>query len=58
MSDKTQVCCLCGKPATADDPTTGESRGDKTAIELFISGVRGREAGLRRRLEDGKSMIN
>jgi hypothetical protein len=30
------------------------NRGDKTAIELFVAGVRGWEAGLRRRLEDGK----
>jgi hypothetical protein len=29
------------------------SRGDKTAIELFVAGVRGWEAGLRRRMEDG-----
>jgi len=32
-----------------------QSRGDKTAIELFIAGVRGWEAPLRRQLEDGKS---
>ena len=32
-----------------------ESRDDKTAIELFVAGVRGWEAGLRRKLEDGKS---
>ena len=31
------------------------SRGDKTAIELFIAGIQGWEAGLRRRLDDGKS---
>jgi hypothetical protein len=31
------------------------SRGDKTAIELFIAGVRGWEAGLRRQMDDGKS---
>ncbi len=31
------------------------SRGDKTAIELFVAGVRGWEAGLRRRLDDVKS---
>jgi len=30
-------------------------RGDKTAIELFLAGVRDWEAGLRRRLDDGKS---
>jgi hypothetical protein len=24
MSNKTRVCCLCGKPATADDPITRE----------------------------------
>jgi hypothetical protein len=29
------------------------SRGDKTAIELFIAGIRGWQAGLRRRLDDG-----
>jgi hypothetical protein len=27
------------------------SRGDKTAIELFIAGIRGWEAGLRRRMD-------
>jgi hypothetical protein len=31
-----------------------KSRGDKTAIELFVTGIRGWEAELRRRLEDGK----
>jgi hypothetical protein len=31
------------------------SRDDKTAIELFIGGVRGWEAGLRRRLESANS---
>jgi hypothetical protein len=31
-----------------------DSRGDKTGIELFIAGVRGWEAGLRRRLDDGE----
>jgi hypothetical protein len=31
------------------------SRGDKTAIELFVAGVRHWEAGVRRRLDDGKS---
>jgi hypothetical protein len=33
---------------------TRSNRGDKTAIELFIAGVRGWEAGLRRRMDDGK----
>jgi hypothetical protein len=36
---------------------TFKSRGDKTAIELFVAGVRGWEAGLRRFLApsaDGK----
>jgi hypothetical protein len=28
---------------------------DRTAIELFIAGVRGWEADIRRRLDDGKS---
>jgi hypothetical protein len=27
--------------------------GDKTAIELFVGGLRGWEAGLRRRMNDG-----
>jgi hypothetical protein len=30
------------------------SRGDKTAIELFIVGIRAWEAELRRRMEDAK----
>ncbi len=30
--------------------TVRESRGDKTAIELFIAGIKGWEAGLRRRI--------
>jgi len=32
-----------------------KSRGDRTPLELFIAGVQGWEAGLRRRLDDGKS---
>ena len=32
-----------------------KSRDDKTAIELFLAGIRGWEAGLRRKLENGKS---
>jgi hypothetical protein len=32
-----------------------DSRGDKTAIELFVAGIRGWEAGIRRRMDDGKS---
>jgi len=35
-----------------------EYRGDKTAIELFIAGLRGWEAGLRRRMDDGKANGN
>jgi hypothetical protein len=34
-----------------------KSRGDKTAIELFVAGVGGWEAGLRRRMDDGKAAI-
>jgi hypothetical protein len=34
------------------------SRGDKTAIELFLAGIRGWEAGLRRRMDDGKSKLD
>jgi hypothetical protein len=30
-----------------------DSRGNRTAIELFMAGIRGWEAGLRRRLDDG-----
>ena len=30
------------------------SRGDKTAIELFVAGIRGWEAGVRNQLIDGK----
>jgi hypothetical protein len=30
-------------------------RGDRTSIELFIAGVQGWEAGLRRQMDDGKS---
>ena len=29
------------------------SRGDKTAIELFLAGIRGWEAGLRRWMDNG-----
>jgi hypothetical protein len=32
-----------------------QSRDDKTAIELFLTGIWGWEAGLRRKLENGKS---
>jgi hypothetical protein len=31
-----------------------KSRGDKTPLELFTAGVRGWDAGIRRRLDDGK----
>lgn len=31
------------------------SRGDETAIELFIAGIQEWEAGIRRRVDDGKS---
>jgi hypothetical protein len=31
------------------------NRDDKTAIELFLTGIWGWEAGLRRKLENGKS---
>jgi len=31
------------------------SRGDKTAIELFLAGIRGWEAGLRQCLNEGKT---
>ena len=39
----------------AEGLVSENSRGDRTAIELFIAGVRGWEAGLRRRIGEGKS---
>jgi hypothetical protein len=39
----------------AEGPIAKSNRGDKTAIELFIAGVQGWEAGLRRRMDDSKS---
>jgi hypothetical protein len=38
----------------AEGLVSEKSRDDKTAIELFIAGVQGWEAGLRRRLDEGK----
>ena len=35
-----------------------KSRGDKTAVELFIGGIRGWEGDLRRRISDDKSYAN
>jgi len=40
------------QPTTAFDVTRG--RGDWTPLELFLAGIRGWEAGLRRRIDDGK----
>jgi len=37
----------------AEGLVSEKSRGDKTAIELFIAGIRGWEAGLRQCLNDG-----
>jgi hypothetical protein len=34
------------------DLSLHNSRGDKTAIELFVAGVRGWEAELQRRMDD------
>jgi hypothetical protein len=46
-------------PMVAFAPVAGfvgkRSRGDKTAIELFIAGVQGWEAGSRRTLDGGTS---
>jgi hypothetical protein len=39
----------------AEGLVSKNSRGDKTAIELFLAGVQGWEAVLRRGLEVGKS---
>jgi hypothetical protein len=33
------------------------NRGDKTQLELFLAGVQGWEAGLRRRMGDGKPKL-
>ena len=42
-------------PAVAFETTlSGE---DRTPFELFIAGVRGWEAGLRRQIEDGKPKL-
>jgi hypothetical protein len=50
---------LTCSPALLFSPRRGEkSRDDKTAIELFLTGVRGWEAGLWRRMNDGKSKQN
>jgi hypothetical protein len=44
------------KPIAANDDglLVPSSWGDKTAIELFLAGIRGWEAELRRRMGDGK----
>jgi hypothetical protein len=34
----------------------GDTRDNKTAIELFVAGVRGWEAGLRRQMDYGKPL--
>ena len=39
----------------AEGLVSKESLGDRTAIELFLAGIRGWEAGLRRQLVDGMS---
>jgi hypothetical protein len=39
----------------AEGLVSEKSRDDKTAIELFLTGIWGWEAGLRRKLENGKS---
>jgi hypothetical protein len=36
----------------AEGLVSQKSRGDRTAIELFIAGIRGWEAGIRRQLAD------
>ena len=53
---------VCGSVTTQNPHVSGlkgdslgnVSREDRTAIELFVAGVQGWEAGLRRRLGDGK----
>ncbi len=45
-------CCLHNG---CRDLGLGINRDDKTAIELFLTGIWGWEAGLRRKLENGKS---
>jgi hypothetical protein len=39
----------------AEGLVSEKSRGDKTAIELFLAGVQGWEAWLRRSMDDGKA---
>jgi hypothetical protein len=39
----------------AEGHVSEKSRGDKTAIELFLTGIWGWETELRRKLENGKS---
>lgn len=46
--------CSDGSRLEPEFKMTQLSRGDKTAIELFMAGIRGWEAGLRRRLNDGR----
>jgi hypothetical protein len=41
--------------ALAEGLVSENSRGDKTAIELFVAGVLGWEGGIRRCLDDEKS---
>ena len=40
--------------ALAEGLVSEKSRGDKTRLELFLGGIAGWEAGLRRRLDGGK----
>jgi hypothetical protein len=42
----------------AERPSVQLSRGDTTIIELFMAGIKGWEAGLRRRTDDGKPLQN
>jgi hypothetical protein len=37
----------------AEGLVSENSRGDRTPLELFIAGVQGWEAGLRRQMDDG-----
>jgi len=59
LDDATLVCEM-RKPfaVLAEGLISKDSRGDRTAIELFVAGVRGWGAGLRRRLEDALSNLD
>jgi hypothetical protein len=58
LDDATLVCEI-RKPfdALAEGLISRNSRGDRTRLELFLAGIRGWEAELRRRVEDAMSVL-